>query len=381
LVDFNGEITPGPLEVGFDSAFFIPATVDRVPCVFIDGHRVAGLNPADPIRVSYQGPIADEPAGRDPPDQLKVLADQQHSDVILNGISRIGYMTGGKSALWTDEDIADTITRRAVQFIEANRERPFFLNFGTHDPHVPRAPHPRFRGKSGCGIRGDAVVEIDWCVGEIMATLDRLQLRDNTLVIFTSDNGPVLFDGYFDKSDEEQNGHQPAGGLRGWKYLVYEGACRVPLIARWPAQIKPRVSNQMFNLVDLLATVAAITDQDLPRSAAPDSLDLSRVLLGKTKRDLRDHTVLHGISGALALRQGDWKYIPANAKGEASGMGRGANPHDTRFEQSRITEPLLFNLAKDPAETTNVIRDHPKTAAQLAARLEKIKGKTSPTSP
>lgn len=376
-VDFNGEIKPGPLEVGFDSAFFIPATVDRVPCVFIDGHHVAQRDSADPIRVSYTGPIASEPAGRDHPELLKMPADDQHADVVLNGISRIGYMTGGNSALWTDEDIADTLTRRAVGFIESNQDKPFFLYFGTHDPHVPHAPHPRFRGKSGCGIRGDSILQIDWMVGEVMSTLDRLKIADNTLVIFTSDNGPVLFDGYFDKATEEQNGHQPAGGLRGWKYLVYEGACRVPLIARWPRQIKPRVSDQLFNLVDLMATLATITDQPAPGKTAPDSMDLSSVLLGKTGENVRDFNVLHGISNALALRQGDWKYIPANASGEASGMGRGANATDTRFVESRIPEPLLFDLAADPAERTNVIKQHPEKAAELKNRLDAIKGQVA----
>ena len=372
-VNFNSEIKPGPLEVGFDSAFFIPATVDRVPCVFIDGHHVSKLDPADPIKVSYNGPIGSEPAGRDHPELLKMRADEQHSDVVLNGISRIGYMTGGKSALWTDEDIADTLTKRAVGFIETNRDKPFFLYLGTHDPHVPRAPHPRFRGKSGCGIRGDAVVEIDWTVGEVMAALDRLKIADNTLVILTSDNGPVLFDGYFDKSPDEQNGHQPAGGLRGWKYLVYEGACRVPLIARWPEKIKPRVSDQMFNLVDLFSTLATIAGQPSPGKAAPDSIDLSRVLLGKTEENIRDFTVLHGISGTLALRQGDWKYVPANAKGVANDMGSGAKATDSRFVGSRIPQPLLFNLAADPAEQTNVIKQFPEKAAELEKRLATIK--------
>ena len=372
-VDFNGEIRPGPLEVGFDSAFFIPATVDRVPCVFIDGHRVAKLDPADPIRVSYNGPIADEPAGRDHPEMLGTPADDQHADVIFNGISRIGYMTGGKAALWNDEDISDTLTRRAVEFIETHRKKPFFLCLGTHDPHVPRAPHPRFRGKSGSGIRGDTVLQIDWTVGEVAAALDRLGLAENTLVIFTSDNGPVLFDGYFDKSNEEQNGHQPAGGLRGWKYLVYEGACRVPLIARWPGHIQPRVSGQFFNLVDLMATLASVTGQPAPGKAAPDSMDLSAVLLGKTEDDVRKEIVLHGISDALALRQGDWKYIPANAKGEASGMGRGAKATDTRFVESRISEPLLFNLATDPAEKTNVIEQFSEKAEEMQIRLDGIR--------
>ncbi len=372
-VDFNATISPGPLETGFDSAYFIPATVDRVPCVFIKDHRVDKLEPTDPIQISYSGPIADEPAGRDHPDRLKVPADNQHADVIINGISRIGYMTGGRQACWTDEDIADTITGKAIEFIETNQSKPFFLMFGTHDPHVPRAPHARFRGKSGCGIRGDAVVEIDWCVGEIMAALDRLHLTDDTLILFTSDNGPVLFDGYFDGALEDVGAHQPAGLLHGWKYLIYEGGTRVPLIARWPRQIQPSVSDQMFSLVDLLATVAAITEQPYDSAAAPDSLDLSPVLLGQTENNLRDNVVQHGVSASLSIRKDNWKFIPANAERPTTGIGRGANPKDQRFVEARIYEDLLFDLTTDPSETTNVIQDHPEKAAELKALLEKIK--------
>ena len=196
-----------------------------------------------------------------------------------------------------------------------------------------------------------------------MKTLDRLNLANNTLVIFSSDNGPILFDGYYDRSVEDLNGHQPTAGLRGWKYLTFEGGCRVPFIARWPQQIKPRVSDQLFSLVDIYATLAKIVGQKIPAHTAPDSLDLSAVLLGKTKKNVRDNTVLHGIGG-LALRQGDWKYIPATAG--AGGMGSGANAADERFAAANIPEPLLFNLATDPNETTNVIAQHPKKAKELA---------------
>jgi len=374
-VDFNRDILPGPLEVGFDSAFFIPATVDRVPCVFIEDHRVFNLDPSDPIRVSYRGPVGDEPAGRDRPDQLKFGADGQHSDAIINGISRIGYMTGGTSARWVDEEIADTITSRAVRFMEENRDRPFFLYFATHDPHVPRAPHPRFRGRSGCGVRGDTVIEIDWSVGKILDALDRLELSDRTLVIFTSDNGPVLFDGYYDGAAKDQNGHQPAGGLRGWKYLVFEGSCRVPMIVRWPGQVPPGRTDRLFSLVDLPATFATLTGQDIPPGQAPDSLSLPGVLLGRDDGTQRDHVVMQGISGGIAIRQGPWKYVAPNAEGEPSGMGRGADPRDTRFVESSIYTPLLFNLEQDPAEERNVADSHPDKVRQLANELQSIQNR------
>jgi arylsulfatase A-like enzyme len=160
--------------------------------------------------------------------------------------------------------------------------------------------------------------------------------------------------------------------LRGWKYLTYEGGCRVPLIARWPQQIKPRVSDQLFSLVDVYATVAQLTGQELTAGTAPDSLDLSSVLLGKTKKNVRDNTVLHGIGG-LALRQGYWKYIPASTG--AGGMGSGANAADARFAAATIPEPLLFNLAKDPNESTNLAAKHPDKAAELAKELKAILAK------
>ena len=372
-VDFNGEISPGPLETGFESAYFIPATVDRVPCVFIDGHHVDKLEASDPIRISYRGPVADEPAGRDHPEMLKVRADSQHSDVVINGISRIGYMTGGEQARWTDEDIADTITGKAVEFIESDKGKPFFLLLGTHDPHVPRAPHKRFVGKSGYGVRGDTVVEIDWVVGEIMKSLDRVGIADETMLVFTSDNGPVLFDGYFDGTLADVKDHQPAGGLHGWKYLVYEGGCRVPLIVRWPEMVKPGVRDEMFSLVDILATVAGITGLSYDAATARDSMDLSGVLLGDGSGEVRDCVVQHGISNSLSIRKGDWKFIPANAKRKTTGIGRGANPKDKRFVEAKVYEDALYDLKADPAETKNVIKKYPEKAAELKKELEGIK--------
>lgn len=370
-IDFNRDIKPGPLEVGFDSAFYIPATVDRVPTVFIENHRVHKLDPADPIQVSYTKRIGSDPVGHESPQLLKVPADRQHADTIVNGISRIGHMSGGKSARWVDEDIADVITQRAVGFIEEHRSKPFFLLFGLHDPHVPRAPHPRFRGKSKLGVRGDTILEIDWSVGEITRALERLNLAHDTLVLFTSDNGPVLFDGYFDRSGEDNGAHRPGGGLRGWKYLRFEAGTRVPMIFTWPARIRPGTTPQLFSLVDLPATFAALTRQPPPPSAR-DSLNLLPILLGETNAQLRTNVVQHGIGNTLALRSGDWKYIPANPD-TATGIGRGANPADTRFAEARIPEPLLFNLADDPGETKNLAKSHPEKLKALAAELEQLR--------
>ena len=368
-VDFNGDVKPGPLEIGFDYCHIIPATVDRVPSVWIENRRVTNLDPADPIAVSYLSNISDEPTGIDRPDLLKQRADKQHSCTIINGISRIGYMKGGTSARFKDDELASTVVAKSVEFIEQHKNTPFFLSVGLFEPHVPRVAEKPFVGTSDCGVRGDVIEQVDWEVGEIMKVLHRLELAANTLVIFSSDNGPILFDGYYDRSVEDLNGHQPTAGLRGWKYLTFEGGCRVPFIAHWPQRIKPRVSGQFFSLVDIYATVAGLIRQELKPNDAPDSLDLSAVLLGTTGTNVRDHTVLHGIGG-LALRQGDWKFIPATAG--AGGMGSGANAADARFAAATIPEPLLFNLADDPQETSNVIAHHPEKADELAKQLESL---------
>ena len=377
-VDFNKEIKPGPLEVGFDYCYIIPATVDRVPCVWIENHRVVGLDPADPITVSYVTNISDEPTGLAHPELLKQKADKQHSDTIINGISRIGFMKGGKSARFKDEELASTVVNQSVKFIEQHKDAPFFLEAALFEPHVPRVAGKSFIGASGCGIRGDVIAQIDWETGEIMAALKRLNLETNTLVILSSDNGAILFDGYYDHSFEDLHGHQPTGGLRGWKYLVFEGGCRVPFIAHWPAQIKPHVSDQMINLVDLLATFASLTGPKVSKEIAPDSLDLSAVLLETTTNQLRDNTVLHGVSDMLALRLGDWKYIPVNPKAKATGMGQGANAADTRFTGNCITKPMLFNLATDPGEKTNLFAEYPDKAAEMQTRLTAIKNENHP---
>jgi len=378
-INFNGEIKPGPLEIGFDSAFFIPATVDRVPCVFIDGHRVANLDPKDPIAVSYTNRIpGSEPLGFEHPELLKYPANASHSKTIVNGISRIGFMSGGHSARWVDENIAGTLTKHATDFIAASAKsgKPFFLYFGTHDPHVPRWPAPQFRGKSGAGIRGDAIMQFDWVAGQVFDALERAGVADNTLLLITSDNGPVLFDGYFDGAVQANGDHKPAGGLRGWKYVRYEGGVRVPLIALWPARIAPGgTSDAMVSLIDFFPSAAALLQRPYPAGAGADGMDVSGALLGKTKTSPRTAIVLHGNGAALALRDGDWKYIPANA-GKNAKPGLNAEYRasgDKRFLDMQVTEDLLFNLADDPAETTNLAAKYPEKLKALRAKLAALR--------
>lgn len=361
-IDWNGEIRPGPLEIGFDYCFVIPATGDRVPCVFVENHRVANLDPKDPIRVSYTDPFPGEPTGKTNPELLRVLPSHGHDQAIVNGVSRIGYMTGGKSALWKDEEIADVLTAKAVAFIERQRAGPFFLYFATHDIHVPRLPHPRFAGRTGMGPRGDAIAELDWSVGEILACLERTGLKQDTLVIFSSDNGPVVDDGYRDQAVEKLGSHKPTGPLRGGKYSNFDGGTRVPLIVRWPGRVKPRsVSSALLSQVDFLASFAALTGQQVPERDL-DSVNVLPALLGRSKT-ARQSLVEH--AGALALIEGDWKLI-------APSKGRKLNPN-TNTELGNDPSPQLYHLASDPGERNNLAARYPERVQHMSTLLEKIR--------
>ena len=361
-LDWNAEIRPGPREVGFEHSFIMPATGDRVPCVYVENGRVVGLDPADPIAVDYKTAFPGEPTGITHRDELKMDWSHGHNAAVINGIGRIGYMKGGRSALWVDEDMADTFTANATAFIERERGRPFFLYFATHDIHVPRVPHPRFVGQTTMGPRGDAIVQFDWCVGQILATVDRLGLAADTLVILTSDNGPVLDDGYRDDAVARIGDHRPAGPLRGGKYSIFEGGTGVPFIVRWPARVGPGVSHALISQVDLCATLAALTGQSLPAGAAPDSVNVLPALLGESPAG-RDHIVEH--AGNLAIRSGDWKYIEPRP-----GPARSAN---TNIELGNNPEPQLYDLASDPGETANVAAQHPERVQELAAELQRIR--------
>jgi arylsulfatase A-like enzyme len=360
--DWNGELKPGPLEIGFDYSFLMPATADRVPCVYVENHRVVGLDLKDPITVSFDGPIGNEPTGKANPERLKLHPSHGHDMTIVNGISRIGYMSGGNAARWVDEDLADTFTKKGIAFIEQHRTAPFFLYFSTHDIHVPRTPHARFVGKTTMGARGDVIAELDWTVGELMATLDRLNLAENTIVIFSSDNGPVIDDGYKDDAVAKLGTHQPAGPLRGGKYSNFEAGTRVPMIVRWPARVKPGVSDAVISQVDFPATFAALAGQTLGRDDAPDSLDHLAALLGESKTG-RAELIEH--APVLSLREGSWKYI-------APGNGPAINAN-TNTEMGNLRTPQLYNLATDLGETKNVAAEHPEIVTKLAARLQALR--------
>ncbi|MEZ6066025.1 MAG: arylsulfatase [Planctomycetaceae bacterium] len=344
-LDWNGRITPGPLQIGFDYCYLIPATGDRVPCVYVENESVVDLDPADPITVSFGKPLTELPTGAEHPELLTMHPSHGHNQTIINGISRIGYMSGGESAWWKDEDMADRITGKAVEFVEreaAVKGSPFFLYFSFHDIHVPRVPHPRFVGKTEMGPRGDAIAQLDWCVGELLATLDRLQLTEQALVIFSSDNGPVIDDGYKDQSVLRLGTHQPAGPWRGGKYSAFEGGTRVPFITRWPGRIKPGTSRALVSHVDFPAAFAALVAADVPSREIPDSVNILPALLGDSAEG-RTELVEH--ANALALRQGDWKFIEAKAgpralKTRESNWGRDPEPSCTTSPMIRASRRI-----------------------------------------
>jgi len=366
-LDWNRPITRGPLDLGFDESFIIPATGDRVPCVYVEGRQVVGLDPQDPIQVSFSGPVDDEPTGQSNPELLKLKWDHGHNATIVNGISRIGFMSGGQRARWVDEDMADVLTARAQKFIEqhvsSHHQQPFFLFFSTHDVHVPRVPHPRFAGRTSLGARGDVIAQLDWCVGQLLATLEQHRLTRNTLVILTSDNGPVLNDGYQDEAAERNGEHRPTGRYRGGKYSSFEAGTRVPLLARWPARIPARTtSDALFCQIDFLATFAALTGESIPEGCGPDSRNLLPALLGED-RNGREHLVQQ--AGALSIRKGRWKLIEA-ARGPA--VNRQVN-----IETGNLGEVQLYDLTADPGETRNLAATEPTQVADLQQLLDQLR--------
>ncbi len=386
-IDWNHEIAPGPREIGFDYSFLLPATGDRAPCVYVENQRVVGLDPADPIKVSYdlQGEnFPGELDGRRDRAGLKLDWSHGHHYTVVNGIGRIGYMTGGKKARWVDEDMADTLAAKGSAFIERNKDKPFFLYFATHDIHVPRVPNPRFVGKTSMGARGDAIVQFDFQVGAILDALDRCGLKDDTLVILSSDNGPVLDDGYKDQAVERLGAHRPAGLFRGHKYSAYEGGTRVPFIARWPKQIKAGTeSSALVSLVDWVATAAALTGQALSPADAPDSFSFAAAL-----RDAKAPARASLISQdpVLSVRAGVWKFIPENNKrngpqrpdtgllGDPDAFVKGGS------DNGSWNVAQLYDTAADPREANNLAGQQPERVAALRALLEKAKadGRTRP---
>jgi arylsulfatase A-like enzyme len=360
-LDWNRPIELSPNAVGFDFSHIMAATGDRVPCVYVEDGKVVNLDPADPIQVSYKQPFPGLPTGVTHRDGLKMDWSHGHNMAVINGIGRIGYMKGGTAALWKDEDMADHFAAQALRFIRESKDDPFFLFYALHDPHVPRVPHPRFVGKTTMGPRGDVIVQADWQVGEILRVLDELKLAENTLVVFSSDNGPVLDDGYRDDAVKKLGGHKPAGPFRGGKYSLYEGGTRVPTLVRWPARVKAGTrSEAALSQIDFARTFAALGGAD---ASFPDSRDATAVLLGESEEG-RATIVQH--AGRLAIRAGKWKFIPAGP-----GPRRSAQ---TGTELGNQPAGQLFDLSQDPGEKKNLAKDHPEVVEQMRRKLAAERG-------
>jgi len=367
--DWNGELRAGPLEVGFDYYFGMPVVNSHPPFVYVENHRVVGLDPDDPFVFGERA-------------ETRVFPEKM-------GIDQIG---GARKAhqMYDDELVGTTLTEKATDWIREHSGEPFFLYFATTNIHHPFTPHPRFRGTSGCGRYGDFIHELDWIVGEVMKTLDETGLAENTLLLFTSDNGGMLNQG---GQDAFRAGHQQNGDLLGFKFDSWEGGHRIPFIARWPGVIQEgTTSEELICNVDMSATLAALTGYELEPGDAPDSYDMLPVLLGKPDAKGRDHAVLAAFREEnLALRKDNWVYIGAQGGGGFSGTEPGdhnlGGPPALEFagqENSDVTdgeirpdapEVQLYNLETDLSQRRNVARDHPELVEEMQQMLDDLREK------
>lgn len=368
--DWNAPLPQALGDLGFDYHYIMAATADRVPCVFIENGRVANYDPTAPIEVSYKKNFPGEPTGKDNPELLYNLKPSHGHDMsIVNGISRIGFMKGGGKALWKDENIADSITKHAIRFMEQHKEKPFFMYFATNDVHVPRFPHERFRGKNKMGLRGDAIVQFDWTVGELMKALDRLGLSKNTLIILSGDNGPVVDDGYADKAEELLNGHKPAGPWRGFKYSAFEGGTAVPAIVRWPEKVKGgQTSDVLMSQVDWMASLGDLIRAGSPKGSMPDSYSCLNSLLGFERKN-RPWVIEQASNHVLSVRTKQWKYIEPCDGPKMITWG-------PKIETGNLNLPQLYDIKTSDYEQTNLAEQHPQVVYDLQNILRRVRNRT-----
>lgn len=362
-VDWNQPVKPGPNEVGFDYSYIMAATQDRVPTVYLKNGLVENLDPNDPILVSYEQNFEGEPTGTDNPDLVYMTGDPQHSNTIVNGVPRIGFMKGGTAARWSDVDMADHFLEKAQHYINEQRDKdkPFFLYYAMQQPHVPRTPHPRFEGTSGMGPRGDVIIEADWAVGEFMKTLEEAGLLENTLVIFSSDNGPVLDDGYIDQAIELLGDHKPSAGLRGGKYSLFDAGTRVPFITYWKGTIQPGVSDALVSQLDFAASLSALTGKE---TSTLDSKNIIDVFLGKSNNG-REDLIIEATSRTAYIK-GDWVMIPPY-KGPKFLQNKGV-------ETGTLGQFQLYNLSEDWSQQNNLANSNPEKLEEMKQSFEAIRG-------
>ena len=366
--DWNKPIKPGPSEIGFKHSYIMAATNDRVPCVYFSNGSVVGLDPNDPIEVSYRQNFDGEPTGRSNPEMLKLKPSHGHADSIVAGVSRIGFMKGGQKARWNDAEMANVFSREALSFISGAKKanKPFFLYYALHQPHVPRVPNPKFAGKSGLGPRGDVILEADAQVGELTKFLRENGLDRNTVIVFTSDNGPVLDDGYQDQAVPlaKKKGHSPTGALRGGKYSLFEGGTRVPFIVTFPSKVRAgTVSDVPVAQLDLYASFAKMLNKKMPEYT--DSLETLDTLFGKNGAVSQRKDFVIEADGRLAYRAGDWVFIPPYRGGKyAAGNETGS-----------LDEPTLYKIMVDVGQRENAAAANPEKLAEMQAAFEIAKRK------
>ncbi len=362
-VDWNKEVKPGPNQVGFDYSYIMAATQDRVPTVYLKDGFVENLDPSDPIQIDYDNEFEGEKTGYNSPELVTMKADKQHNNTIVNGVPRIGHMIGGEAARWSDIDMADHFLGKVQNYIneQKNQDSPFFLYYALQQPHVPRTPHPRFKGKSGMGPRGDAIIEADWVIGEFFKTLERNNLLENTLIVFSSDNGPVLNDGYQDDAEEKVGDHKPTGIYRGGKYSLFEAGTRVPFVTYWKGKITPSVSDALVSQLDLFNAIAELVGSDMRTDDGKNLLD---VFMGKSSQG-REKLIIEAMS-RTAFKKDDWVMIPPYKGPE---VFKGKN-----IETANDNTYQLYNLKEDPSQQNNLAQSKPLKLEKMKEEFREIRG-------
>ena len=330
----------GPLDHGFSFFFGIPSSLDIPPYYYINGD----LCLAPPL--------------------LRTAASSSPDWSPIQGAF---WRAGGIAPGFQHNEVTPRLAAKAIRYLRSQEDelpsQPFFLYLALPSPHTPWLPSHQFRGKSRAGSYGDFVFQVDDIVGRVTDTIQQLGLEQNTIVIFTSDNGPVWY-----TSDVERFGHNATGGLRGMKGDAWEGGHRVPFIAKWPDRIKAgRKSHRLICHTDLLATIAALLEKPLPDNAAEDSVSFLSELTSEKPGKNAPGTLIHQSSaGVLSVRDGPWKLIPQ--------LGSGGFTKPRRIKpQPEGPEGQLYYLKDDLAETTNVYKRHPEIVRRLSRAMETLR--------
>ncbi len=372
--DWNGELLPGPLELGFDYYFGIPLVNSGPPSVYIENHHVAGFDPEDPFVYGIKSITQEWPE--------------------KGGYTSIG---GAKAAhaLYRDEEVGTTLKNKAIEWMQKvhreKEDKPFFLYLATTNIHHPFTPAPRFKGSSECGRYGDFIQELDWIVGEVLHSLDQMGVTNNTLVIFTSDNGGMLNLG---GQDAWRDGHRLNGDLLGFKFGAWEGGHRIPFIVKWPGKVPPHSkSDQLLSQTDLLSTFAAITGRPLTTNEEHDSYNQLSAFTGDDTSAIRKELIISPNNPThLVVRKAGWVYIPAQDEGGFRGktvgdhiLGGAAATLFTKQVNSDIVNgkvkddappAQLYDLQKDPFQRLNVYSKFPERVNELDSLLKIYRSKT-----